>query len=111
MNTITWDDFQNVELRAGTIIEAHDFPEAKRPAYIVVVDFGEFGIKKTSAQITVNYTKEELLGKKVVCVVNFPPKQIGPIMSEFLITGFYRTDGSVILAVADKDVHDGARLG
>lgn len=111
MNEISWKDFHKVELRVGTIIEAEDFPEARKPAYILNVDFGrEIGVKKSSAQITDLYSKEELLGKKVVAVVNFPPKQIGPIMSECLVTGFYNKEGKVILAVPDKDIQNGARL-
>lgn len=107
---ITWDDFEKVELRVGTIIEVADFPEARKPAYKMVVDFGdEVGVKKTSAQITGLYTKEELVGKQIVGVVNFPVKQIGPFQSEFLCTGFYREDG-VVLAVPDKNIENGAKL-
>ncbi|OYP30427.1 tRNA-binding protein [Rhodopirellula sp. MGV] len=109
--TIEWADFEAVELRAGTVIAVEDFPEARKPAYKVTVDFGPaVGKKRTSAQITVNYTKDTLLGRQVLGVVNFPPKQIGPFMSEFLIVGFYREDGSVILAVPDADVTNGAKL-
>lgn len=112
MNTITWDQFENVELRVGTILKAESFPEAHKPAYLLQVDFGsDIGIKKTSAQITDLYSLKELEGKQVIAVVNFPPKQIGPIMSECLVTGFYREDGSVVLAVPDKKIEDGARLG
>ena len=108
---ITWQEFTNVDLRAGTITGVEDFPQARKPAYKVTVDFGsEIGVKRTSAQITVNYTKNELVGRQVIGVVNFPPKQIGPIMSEFLIAGFYRDDGSVILAVPDKIVPNGVKL-
>lgn len=108
---ITWQEFVNVELRAGTITAVEDFPEARNPAYKVTVDFGsDIGNKRTSAQITINYTKESLVGRQVIGVVNFPPKQIGPIMSEFLIVGFYRDDGSVILAVPDGSVPNGAKL-
>jgi len=108
---ITWQEFEKVELRAGTIVAAVDFPEARKPAYKVTVDFGtDIGVKRTSAQITLNYTKEELVGRQVIGVLNFPPKQIGPIMSEFLIVGFYRDDGSVILAVPDDLVPNGAKL-
>ncbi|WP_286262868.1 tRNA-binding protein [Thalassotalea atypica] len=111
MNTITWDDFQQVEMRIGTIVEVNDFPKARKPAYILHVDFGEpLGVKKSSAQITDLYTKEELIGKKVVAVTNFPAKQIGPIMSECLVTGFHREDGAVVLAVPDKEIKNGARL-
>ena len=111
MKNIEWNDFQKVDLRAGTIIEVNDFPEARKPAFILRVDFGgDIGIRKASAQITDLYTKESLLGKRVVGVVNFPPKQIGPVMSECLITGFHREDGAVVLAVPDGDVPNGARL-
>lgn len=112
MNIITWSEFESVELRVGTIIRVDDFPEARKPAYKLWVDFGgDIGVKQSSAQITVHYTKEELIGKQIVWVVNFPPKQIGPFISEFLCTGFYREDGSVILAIPDRDVGNGAKLG
>ena len=108
---ITWQEFESVDLRAGTITSVDDFPEARKPAYKVTVDFGpEIGIKRTSAQITLNYSKADLVGRQVIGVVNFPPKQIGPMMSEFLIVGFYRDDGSVILAVPDKTIPNGAKL-
>ena len=110
METISWNDFEKVEIRVGTIVQAEDFPEAKKPAYKLLVDLGEFGIKKSSAQITALYTKETLVGKQVVCVVNFPIKHIGPYQSEVLTTGFYREDGTVVLAVPDMSVADGARL-
>ncbi len=111
MDQIEWADFQKVELRIGTIISVEDFPEARKPALKLKVDFGEeVGVKKSSAQITDLYTKESLLGKQVVAVVNFPPKQIGPIMSECLVTGFHRDDGAVVLAVPDDNVPNGARL-
>jgi tRNA-binding protein len=111
MTTINWADFTKVELRAGTIVAVEDFPEARNPSYKVQVDFGaELGVKKSSAQITDLYSKEQLIGKKVLAVVNFPAKQIGPIMSECLITGFHREDGAVVLATADADVPNGARL-
>jgi tRNA-binding protein len=111
MADISWEEFQNVELRVGTIIEARDFPEARNPAYKLKVDFGdEIGIKKSSAQITVLYTKEELVGKQVLAVTNFPPKQIGPFMSECLVTGFYNQDGNVVLTSPDINVPNGSRL-
>jgi tRNA-binding protein len=111
MNDLEWNDFQKVELRVGTIIEAEDFPEARNPAFILKVDFGEvIGVKKSSAQITDLYTKDSLIGRRVVAVTNFPPKQIGPIMSECLVTGFHREDGAVVLAVPDSDVANGSRL-
>lgn len=112
MSTITWEDFERVELRAGTIVVAEAFPEARKPAYRLRVDFGpEIGVKTSSAQITDLYTTEELVGRQVLAVVNFPPKQIGPVRSECLVTGFYREDGVVVLAVPERPVDDGARLG
>ncbi|MBB3208610.1 export-related chaperone CsaA [Rhodopirellula rubra] len=108
---ISFDDFENVDLRAGTITAVDAFPEARKPAYKVTVDFGsKIGTKRTSAQVTTNYTPEELVGRQVIGVVNFAAKQIGPFMSEFLIVGFYLTDGSVILAVPDRTVPNGAKL-
>ena len=112
MEAITWDQFTAVELRAGTIVAVDEFPEARRPAYRITVDFGaELGIRKTSAQVTTHYSRDELVGKQILAVVNFPPKQIGPMMSEFLLTGFYDEGGAVILAVPERPVHNGARLG
>ena len=111
MSDITWNDFEAVELRVGTIVEVEDFPEARRPAYKLKIDFGgELGIKKSSAQITQLYTRAELLGKQIIAVTNFPPKQIGPIRSEVLVTGFYGEDGAVTLAVPDKPTSNGNRL-
>ena len=109
---ITWDQFEAVDMRAGTIVAVEEFPEARKPAYKITVDFGpEIGIRKTSAQVKTVYTREELVGRQVMGVVNFPPKQIGPVRSEFLLTGFYREDGAVILAVPERPVQNGARLG
>lgn len=111
MQTINWDDFVKVELRAGTIIDVQKFEKARVPAYIITVDFGdELGLKKSSAQITHLYAPEALIGKQIVGVINFPVKQIGPFKSEFLITGFYREDG-VVLAVPDLPVKNGSKLG
>ena len=105
METITWDDFSKVELRVGRIIDARVFAEARKPAYMLQVDFGpEVGVRKSSAQITRLYSPDELLGKLVVGVVNFPKKQIGPLMSECLVTGFYDANGDVALCVPDKRV-------
>jgi len=111
METISWADFEKVELRIGTIIEVEDFLEARVPAFKLRVDFGdEIGVKKSSAQITDLYSKADLLGRQVLGVVNFPPKQIGPMRSECLVTGFHRQDGAVVLARPESDVPNGARL-
>jgi tRNA-binding protein len=111
METIGWDDFTKVELRVGKIISAEVFKEARKPAYVLQVDFGEeIGTRKSSAQITVAYTPEELIGRQVMAVVNFPNKQIGPLMSECLVTGFHREDGAVVLAVPDQEVPLGSKL-
>ena len=109
--TITYDDFLKVDVRAGTIVEAEPYPEARRPAYKLRVDFGpEIGIKKTSVQITEHYTLAELPGRRVAAVVNFPPKQIGKFMSEVLVLGFPDEAGAVILVVPDQQVPNGSRL-
>lgn len=111
MNEISWDDFTKIELVVGKIMTAEEFPEARKPAYKLTIDFGEkIGIRKSSAQITDLYTIEELLGKLVVAVINFPPKQVGPIMSECLITGFHNSDGHVALCVPEKEVPIGTKL-
>lgn len=112
MEIISWTDFEKIELRAGTVMEVEEFPEARKPAFKLKVDFGEeIGIKLASAQITDHYTVEDLQGKQVICVINFPSKQIGPFVSECLVTGLYREDGSVVLAVPDQNVKNGAKLG
>jgi len=112
VKTIDWDEFAQVELRVGTIVETEPFPEARRPAYKIRADFGpEIGLRKCSAQITDLYSAEELVGRQIVGVVNFPPKQIGPMRSEFLLTGFYREDGAVVMAVPEREVPNGAKLG
>ena len=111
MSQIGWNDFEKVELRIGTILAVDEFPEARNPAWKLSVDFGdETGMLHASAQITELYESEELVGKQVLAVVNFPPKQIGPFMSECLVTGFVQPDGSVVLAVPDKPVTNGLRL-
>lgn len=110
MEPISWHDFEKVELRAGTIIQALDFPEARKPAYKVQVDFGDLGIKWSSAQITKHYTKDELIGKQIMGVINFPKKQIGPFMSEILVTGFADENGDIVLASIDKPVPNGHKL-
>ena len=111
MEQIQWSDFEKVQLRVGTILSADEFPEARRPAYRLTVDFGpEVGVLKSSAQITDLYDREQLVGRQVLGVVNFPPKQIGPMRSECLVTGFHREDGAVVLAVPEQPVPNGARL-
>ena len=112
MEEISWSDFEKVELRAGTIREVQTFPEARKPAYKMIIDFGdEIGIRQSSARITELYSMDELIGKQVICVLNFPPKQIGPFISQCLVTGLYKEDGTVVLAVPDKAVSNGAVLG
>lgn len=110
MKTINWEEFENVELRVGTIIKVESFPEAKKPAYKIWADFGDIGIKKSSAQITKLYKKDELIGKQIIGVVNFPVKQIANFASEFLTTGFVGEDGEVILAQPERNVKNGSKL-
>lgn len=111
MATIDWHDFTKIELRVGRVISAEPFPEARKPAYKLQVDFGaEIGVRKSSAQITDLYQPEDLVGQLVVAVVNFPPKQIGPIMSECLVTGFHNANGQVSLCVPQHEVPLGTRL-
>ena len=108
---IDWADFDRVDLRVGTVVQAEPFPEARRPAIRMRIDFGpELGELKSSAQITEHYTPESLIGRQVVAVVNFPPKQIGPMMSECLVTGFHDQDGAVVLCVPDTELPPGTRL-
>ncbi|CAN5216266.1 tRNA-binding protein [soil metagenome] len=110
METIAWPDFEKVELRAGTILEVLDFPDARKPAYKIKVDFGPFGIKWSSAQITKHYAMAELPGRQIIAVINFPPKQIAKFMSEFLVTGFADENGDIVLATIDKPVPNGSKL-
>ncbi|MBU3896480.1 MAG: tRNA-binding protein [Nanoarchaeota archaeon] len=107
---ISWDDFQNIEIRVGTIIKVEPFLEARTPAYKVWVDFGELGVKKSSAQITKLYSQKELVGKQVICVINFKPKQIANFVSEILITGFVSENDEVILVQPERKVRNGLRL-
>lgn len=110
MAQITWNDFEKVELRIGTIINIEDFPVAKKSAYKLLIDFGEYGTKRSSAQITALYKKEDLLGKQVICVTNFPSKQIGNFISEVLTTGFVLDNGDVVLAIPERKIKNGLKL-
>ncbi|NML21546.1 tRNA-binding protein [Pseudoflavitalea sp. G-6-1-2] len=109
--SITWDDFEKIDIRVGTILEVSDFPKAKKPAYQITVDFGELGHKKTSAQITAMYDRESLIGKQVVAVVNFPPKQIANFFSECLIMGVYTDKKDVVLLQPERKVENGWKIG
>ncbi|WP_407647445.1 tRNA-binding protein [Flavobacterium azooxidireducens] len=109
---LSWEEFEKIEMRIGTILEVNDFPEARKPAYQLTIDFGdEIGIRKTSAQITKRYSKEELIGKQIVAVVNFPKKQIGKFMSECLVLGSVGAENDIILLSSDKKVENGLRIG
>lgn len=108
---IAWDDFEKIDIRAGTILTADDFPKAKKPAYRLTIDFGEAGIKRSSAQITVHYTKEELVNRQVIAVINFPPKQIAGFISECLVLGVYDQNKDVILVEPGKPVANGMKIG
>ena len=111
MQEISWEEFEKVEIRVGTIAEVEDFPEARTPAYKLTIDFGEeIGIKKSSSQVVDYYTKDDLVGKQVLAVVNFPPKQVGPFMSEVLTTGLYDEVGKVVLLSPDRPVPNGSKL-
>ncbi|MGE0206450.1 MAG: tRNA-binding protein [Candidatus Babeliales bacterium] len=108
---ISYQDFEKVDIRTGTIIEVQEFPEARKPAYKLTIDFGkELGVKKSSAQITQNYSRQELIGKQIIAVVNFGPKQIGPFISEVLTLGLAQEDGAVVLVAPTKTVPNGTKL-
>ena len=111
MNTISWSDFEKIEIRAGTIIEASDFPEARNPSYKLIIDFGALGIKKSAAQITKHYSKEELVNKQIIAVINFPPKQIANFFSECLVLGVYAEDKEVVLLQPERSVLNGKKIG
>jgi tRNA-binding protein len=111
MNQITWNDFEKIDIRAGTIIRVEDFPNARKPAYRLLIDFGELGQKKSSAQVTGLYQKDELPGKQVIAVVNFPPKQIANFFSECLVLGVYTEKNEVVLLEPGKEVKNGQRIG
>ena len=108
---ISWNDFEKIEMRCGTVIDAKDFPNAKKPAYQLTIDFGEYGIKKSSAQITAHYTKQELLNKQVIAVVNFAVKQIANFFSECLVLGVYDENNNVVLLQPERNVKNGMRIG
>lgn len=111
METITWQEFEKVELLAGTIVQIEDFPKARKPAYKIWVDLGdEIGVKRSSAQVTSLYTKEELLGTQVVCVANFPTKQIADFISEVLVTGFALPSGEIVLSRPERPVQNGTKI-
>jgi tRNA-binding protein len=111
MSEITWGDFEKVDIRVGTVVRAEPFPEARKPAYKLWIDLGPLGERRSSAQITDRYRPEALLGRQVVCVVNFAPKRIGPFMSEVLVLGAYADGQTVVLLRPDQDVERGSRIG
>jgi tRNA-binding protein len=108
---ITWDDFEKIDIRVGTIMEVNDFPKAKKPSYRLLIDFGDMGIRKSSAQVTALYEKDELVGRQVVAVVNFPPKQIANFSSECLVLGVYTDKKEVVLLQPQQPVQNGWRIG
>jgi tRNA-binding protein len=111
MPTIQWQDFEKIDIRAGTILEVNDFPEAKKAAYKLTIDFGDLGIRKSSAQITDFYEKQELIGKQVIAIVNFPPKQIANFFSECLVLGVYTDKKEVVLLTPDRKINNGWKIG
>ena len=111
MTTIAWADFEKVDIRVGVVTDAEAFPEARKPAYRLWIDFGPLGVKRSSAQITAHYQPEALVGRQVIAVVNFPPRQIGPFVSDVLVLGAYDDAGEVVLVRPDSSVSPGARIG
>lgn len=111
MNQITWEDFEKIDMRVGTILEVNDFPKAKKPAYQLIIDFGKLGIKKSSAQIVHLYRKEDLIGRQIIAVVNFPPKQIANFISECLVMGVYNENNEVILLAPERNTKNGCKIG
>ena len=111
MHTISWQDFEKIDIRTGTIIQAEEFPEARKPAFKLTVDFGAFGIRKSSAQITDLYTPEQLIGQQVIAIVNFPPKQIATYLSECLVLGVYDEQNNVVLLQPAQKVSNGLKIG
>jgi len=110
MEHITWPDFEKIHLCVGTVLAAEDLPSARKPAYVLTIDFGPHGVKRSSAQITTHYTKDELIGRQVVAVINFPEKQVGSVMSQCLVTGFADADGDIVLTSVEREVPNGSRL-
>ncbi len=111
MKPIAWSDFEKVDMRVGVVVDAKEFPEASKPAYRLWIDLGPLGVKRSSAQVTDRYRPEDLIGRAVVCVVNFPPKQVGPFVSEVLVMGAYTEGGEVVLLRPDLPVSPGSRIG
>ncbi|MGV3529160.1 MAG: tRNA-binding protein [Flavisolibacter sp.] len=109
--TISWSDFEKIDIRVGTVLEARDFPKAKKPAYQLKIDFGEMGVRNSSAQITHYYAAEDLVGRQVVAVVNFPPKQIANFISECLVLGIYDADKNVVLLQPERNLPNGMKIG
>lgn len=110
MEPITWPDFEKVHLCVGTVLAAEDLPNARKPAYVLTIDFGPHGVKRSSAQITKHYSKEELIGRQVVAVINFPEKQVGSVMSQCLVTGLADENGDIVLTSVERAVPNGSRL-
>lgn len=111
MSTLSWEEFEKVDMRVGTVLEVNDFPKARKPAYQLRIDFGALGIKNSSAQIVNLYSKEELIGKQIIAVVNFPPKQIANFISECLVLGIYNENNEVVLLSPDKKTENGCKVG